>query len=94
MAENKAVPPVPYKTPVVTSSGFINPTWSKFLEFLYIRIGGPIALTNEQLEQIQSQNLEEIEADIDDLQVDYGNLETLVTANSTSINDILQGPNL
>lgn len=76
--DENALPPIPYKTPVIGPNGFITEPWSKFIRQLYVRVGGSIALTNIELEELQEAELVTILADINAL-------EALTASHTTSI---------
>lgn len=44
------IPPVPYKSPIVSETGFLTPPWEKWFRELFMRIGGVVALSNTELE--------------------------------------------
>lgn len=52
--------------------------WVKWLQILYVRVGGAIALSNIELEELQAADLASILADITALQ-------TLTTSHTASI---------
>lgn len=90
----ETVPPVPYKTPITNKSGILHPLWSAWFRQLFARIGGPIALTNVELENIAEINLTDVEADIAVIQGQISTLQSTTATHTTQINDLGQGPNL
>jgi len=95
------LPPIPYKTPLLDRNGYLNEAWSRWFRDMFERIGGTRALSNTELENLQSDNLEDVEADILALQsltsshtTDLTSLQSSVAALQVSINDLNQGRQL
>jgi hypothetical protein len=79
------IPPPPYKTPFVDRSGTLAPAWQTWFRDLFIRIGGKIALTNVELAEVQSENLEAIQDDIDALEASVTTLQGTSTSQGNAI---------
>jgi peptidoglycan hydrolase CwlO-like protein len=93
------IPPPPYKSPFVDRSGSLAPSWQNWFRDLFLRIGGTIAKSNVELETIQLEGLEEVQADITALENSLSSLQGTVTTQGntitslqSSINDLLQEP--
>jgi hypothetical protein len=43
------VPPVPYKIPMLTDTGFLTDPWAKWFRAVYVRMGGSVAESNSEL---------------------------------------------
>lgn len=76
MAE--ALPPVPFKTPVINKAGFLSEPWSKWFRQIFARVGGTTALSNTELEALQSSGESGLEDDIETLQSQVASLENQV----------------
>lgn len=94
MADGKTLPPVPYKSPLVDNSGFLTPPWATFFRQVFQRIGGPIALSNIELESLQLQEISGLEDEVDALQVTVSSQSTQISNLQTLTNDLGQGPEL
>jgi hypothetical protein len=99
MATTVTVPPIPYKSPLLDARGFLTPAWSKWFEQMFLRAGGNIALTNVELENLQSQDLAVVEADISALETltashtsSISTINTDINTIESSLNDLGQGP--
>lgn len=44
------MPPVPFKTPLTDRSGMPSQVWADFFQKLLVRVGGKVALSNDELE--------------------------------------------
>jgi hypothetical protein len=93
------VPPPPYKAPFVDRSGSLSTAWQTWFRELFLRIGGTVAKSNVELETIQLEGLEEVQADIAILETSLSTLQGTVTTQGntiaslqSSINDLLQEP--
>lgn len=89
--EAKAVPNLPYKSPVINKEGYLTAPWAGWFRDLFNRVGGTLALTNVQLEELQSSDLTAVQADIDALQSTAASLVVLVAALQVNIQDLNQG---
>lgn len=65
--QNKSVPPIPLQVQIVDDRNYLNPVWSRWFVQLYQRIGGSLALSNSELETIQTEGIDELEAQVTDL---------------------------
>lgn len=85
MADGQSIlPPAPIKTPVGDRNGFMHPAWSSWFILLYSRVGGGVTLTNEQIiDQFQDQ--------IDGLDARLDEVEAQVSAIS-NLNELNQAP--
>jgi len=88
------VPPVPYKTPVTSRDGIMHPVWAAWFRELFLRIGGPIALSNEELETAVDVNLTSVEADISALESSVSSLQSSVTSLQTRVTALEGGLNV
>jgi hypothetical protein len=95
------VPNPPYKTPIADKSGFMSPSWIAWFREVFRRIGGSVALSNEELADLPALELAAVEADITALQSDVTSIQNVNTSQGNSIttlqtlvNDLQQGPNL
>lgn len=90
--------PPPEKVPFVGSDGILSPVWSKWFRDMFTRIGDKVALTNQELEVVQTEDVSALTLVVDDA-VDDINLLQSTSATHTEdidnleddINDILQG---
>lgn len=80
------LPPVPLRSAVTDSRGLMSSPWSQWIRTAFERMGGTIAPSVSDLED-QSTAVTALEALT-------GTHTTQIAANSASLNDILQGPNL
>ena len=53
---NTTLPPIPYKTKIITETGYLSPAWSKFILFLFERTGGTEAVSNTDLQISVAEN--------------------------------------
>lgn len=88
---NKTVPPVPYKVAMTDNSGFLTSAWSAWFRQVFVRVGGAVALSNVELENLQEGSLSTIAADIATLQGQVTSLTNLLAAD---MNDLSQGRQL
>lgn len=49
---SSTLPPVPYRAPVVDANGMLSPIWSDWFRAVFLRAGGNIAETNDELYEI------------------------------------------
>lgn len=52
------LPPVPHRAPFVDLNGFLTPVWSDFFQKLYLRAGGSVAETNDELYTVNTARIE------------------------------------
>lgn len=88
----QVIPPLPYKSPVITQTGFLSEPWSKWFRQMFIRIGGIEALSNVELAALPALELAAVEADITSLETSVTTLQATVTSLQAQINDLNQGP--
>lgn len=62
------LPPPPLKIPLVSSTGQVHPSWEKWFQFMYTRIGEAKALTNLELANLPALELGDLQADVGALQ--------------------------
>ncbi len=48
----RPLPEPPYKTPLVDENYLLSPAWQRWINEIYVRMGGKAALSNIQLESI------------------------------------------
>lgn len=72
---NSTVPPIPLKTLPLNELGYFSPAWTKWLQFVFTRIGGNIALSNIELATIQTESIDDLEAAVTLLTGRVNNLE-------------------
>ncbi len=72
------VPNVPYKAPIADQSGLISQAWAGWVQQVTLRIGGRVALTNIELQDLRESDLTDIRADILALQTSLTSLTTEV----------------
>ena len=85
---------LPYRSPMLDANGFLVNVWAMWYRQLYKRLGGPLALTNEQLEQVQGQNLTVLQSDVETLKLSQTAQDVKIAALKVNINDLSVGPNL
>lgn len=83
--DENALPPLPYKTPVINERGFLTEPWAKLFRQLWVRVGGSIALTNLELEELQEADLVTITSDITALQASVTTINTSLATVNTSL---------
>jgi hypothetical protein len=75
-----ALPPIPMKVPLADQQGYMSQPWAKFILQLFDRVGGAIALSNLQLEELQASDLATITATLTSLDTRIDTLEAAVSA--------------
>lgn len=45
-----SLPPLPYKVPPISPTGYLSDTWAKWFQDMFNRIGGTSSLSNAELE--------------------------------------------
>lgn len=86
------VPTPSFKTAIVDSRGFLLPVWVKFFEFLFKRAGGNEALSNIELEDQNSESIEQIEEDIGSLEAADIAFGSSITQLTNQIEDLKKAP--
>jgi hypothetical protein len=79
LSNSIVVPPPQYQAPFTTQGGIITPVWSKWIEQLYLRIGGASSPSNAGFA-----------SDISTLQTDVAAINTEITTIQVDIT-LLQG---
>ncbi len=79
------VPPIPYKAKLLSATGYLTDPWAKWFREVFSRIGGTTALSNTELESMQTGGVDELQADVDALEVSVANLDSLATTHTTDI---------
>ena len=92
----KALPPVPYKVAVVNSSGMLSVPWANFFRQLWNRAGGGEALSNTDLEDLQTVSFDSIQAEVDALQATVASLQSTVSdlSSTSGLDSLNQGRQL
>lgn len=73
-----SIPQIPYKVPIINQAGFLSPAWEKWFRDVFLRIGGLEALSNTELEALNSDDITEIQADITAIEADVVELQAAV----------------
>lgn len=47
----RPLPSPPYKSPVLDDSGLLTPAWQIWMNEIFVRMGGKLALSNLQIEE-------------------------------------------
>jgi len=53
------LPPIPHRTPIIDFNGFVNQAWSDWFQRLFLRVGGNIAETNDELYSVDTVRIED-----------------------------------
>lgn len=91
------VPPIPFKSPIANSNGFLNDSWAKWFRQIFARVGGNVALSNTELAEQRASDLSTLNSDISSLQTitsAHDSTLTDVPSLAQAILDLEQGPNL
>jgi len=52
------LPPVPHRAPLLELNGFLNPVWADWFQKVFLRVGGNIAETNDELYTVNSDRID------------------------------------
>ena len=93
------VPNPPYNTPFVDKTGLVTQAWRGWIRETFLRIGGSVALTNEELADLPALELAALEVRVDSAESDISALQILTTSQGNTIathtiqiSDLSQGP--
>lgn len=85
------VPPPPFKMAIVDENGFMSAAFGGWIRDLFNRIGGTSALTNKELEVVQTADLGTLVTDVATLQTTTASQASLVTTLTSAIDDLKKG---
>jgi hypothetical protein len=78
------IPEMPRKAPVLDANGYISTAWAAWMYQVFLRLGGNIALSNEDIESIFGDDIAALQAGMSQLESDVSALQTA--------EEITQGP--
>lgn len=61
------VPKPPLKVPFLDQNGFVSAAWAAWITQVYNRIGGTVALSNEEIANSQDTDVTDLQEQVDDL---------------------------
>lgn len=85
------VPNIPYKAKLLNDSGFLSQAWAGWFEEMAKRIGGPVALSNLELQTVRTSDIAALTLQLAALTSAVSALTTQVAGN---LNDQRQGREL
>lgn len=71
---NITVPDIPFKEPMTDARGVITQRWAKWFLQMFERVGGNIALSNGDIEDVFQEQIEDLQADVEVLQDEVSDL--------------------
>lgn len=84
------VPPPPYQSPFTSQNGLITPTWSKWIQQLYLRAGGASSPSTTGF----ASAITTLQANVGTIQTEITTLITEVASLTSEINDLNLGRDL